>query len=77
MGPTLGPAVTVELHLEGQPVKALVDTRLPVTIVLIDCLLDVLAKNKKTDQTKEEWREGRERDSWHPHCQLTTMVVVR
>ena len=57
MGPTLGPAVTVELNLEGQPVKPLVDTGSPVTIVSIDCLLDVLAKNKKTNQTKEEWRE--------------------
>ena len=57
VGPTLGPVVTVELNLEGQPVKGLVDTGSPVTIVLIDCLLDVLVKNKKTDQTKEEWKE--------------------
>ena len=43
----------VELNLEGQPIKALVDTGSPVTIVSIDCLLDVLAKNRKTDQTKD------------------------
>ena len=46
----------MEVSLEGQPVKALVDTGSPVTIVSVDCLLDVLAKNRKTDQTKEEWR---------------------
>ena len=55
-GPTLGSAVSVKLSLEEQPVNALVDTGSPVTIVSIDCLLDVLAKNRKTDQTKE-WRE--------------------
>ena len=36
--------------------NALVDTGSPVTIVSIDCLLDVLAKNRRADQTKEEWR---------------------
>ena len=45
--------VSVKLILEGQPVKALVDTRSPVTIVPIDCLLDVLSKNHKTSQTNE------------------------
>ena len=60
-GPTLGSAVSVKLSLEEQPVNALVDTGSPVTIVSIDCLLDVLAKNHKTDQTKEEWREEEEK----------------
>ena len=31
-GPYLGPAVTVELSVEGQQVKTLVDTESPVTI---------------------------------------------
>ena len=56
-GPTLGAAVSVELKLEGQPVKALVDTRSPVTIVSTDCMLNVLAKNRKSGQAREEWRE--------------------
>ena len=42
-GPTLGPAVSVEPKLEGQPVKALVDTGSPITIVSVDCMLDVWA----------------------------------
>ena len=48
------------------------DTGSPVTIMSIDCLL---AKNWKTDQTKDEWRE--EVDSWHPLYRPTTMVVVK
>ena len=43
-GPTLGPTVLVNVLLEGHPVKALVDTGSPITIVSIECLLDVLAK---------------------------------
>ena len=56
-GPTLGPAVSVEPKLEGQPVKALEDTGSPITIVSVDCMLDVLAKNRRSGQAKEEWRE--------------------
>ena len=56
-GPSLGPAVSVELSVEGQPVKALVDTGSPVTIISIDCLLDILAKNQKAGQSKEEWKQ--------------------
>jgi len=36
--PALGPAFHVEVLLEGHPVKALVDTGSPVTIVSITCL---------------------------------------
>ena len=38
-GPTLGPTVLANVLLEGHPVKALVDTGSPITIVSIDCLL--------------------------------------
>ena len=43
-GPVLVPAISVELLLEGQLVNAVVDTGSPITIVSIDCLLDVLVK---------------------------------
>ena len=43
-GPILGPAISVEVLLEGHPVMALVDTGSPITIVSINCLLDILAK---------------------------------
>ena len=56
-GPSLGSAVTVELSVEGQQVKALVDTGIFVTIISIDCLLDILAKNRKAGQSKEEWKQ--------------------
>ena len=43
-GPVLGPAISIEILLEGQMVNALVNTGSPITIVSIDCLLDVLMK---------------------------------
>jgi len=42
--PVLGPTVYVDVFLEGQPVRALVDTEPPVTIASIDCILNVLEK---------------------------------
>ena len=53
----LGPAISVEPLLEGQPVNALVYTGSPITIVSIDCLLDVLAKLRTPNQTLEEWKQ--------------------
>ena len=42
----LGPTATTEVTLEGYPVKALVDTGSPNTIMSLDFLLQVLAKQK-------------------------------
>ena len=56
-GPVLGPAISVEILLEGQIVNALVDTGSPITIVFTDCLLDVLAKLRTPNQTLEEWKQ--------------------
>ena len=56
-GPVLGPAVSVELLLEGQMVNALVDTGSPITIASIDCLLDVFAKLRTPNQPLEEWQQ--------------------
>ena len=56
-GPTLGPTVLTNVLLEGHPVKALVDTESPITIVSIDCLLDILAKNRTDGQTVQDWKE--------------------
>ena len=53
-GPTLGPTVLVNVLLEGHPVKALVDTGSPITIASIECLLDVLAKNRMEGQTVQK-----------------------
>ena len=56
-GPTLGPTVLANVLLEGHPVKVLVDTGSPITIVSIDCLLDILAKNRTDGQTVQDWKE--------------------
>ena len=54
-GSVLGPAVSVEVLLEGQMVNALVDTGSPITIASIDCLLDVFEKLQTSNQTLEEY----------------------
>ena len=38
--------------------NALVDTGSPITIVSLDCLLDVLVKLRTPNQTLEEWKQG-------------------
>ena len=54
----LGPTVHTEVEIEGCPVKALVDTGSPATIVLLDCMLSVLAKGRCDNQTPEEWEDA-------------------
>ena len=54
--PVLGPTVYVDVFLEGQPVRALVDTEPPVTIASIDCILNVLEKLREPKQTIQEWK---------------------
>jgi len=53
-GPVLGPTLFVKVLLEGKPVKALVDTGSPITIVSIKYLLVILAKLRTPGQTVEE-----------------------
>lgn len=55
-GPALGPAVMVDILLERHPVKALVETGPPITIVSIDCLLEVLERKWVTGQTVQNWK---------------------
>ena len=55
--PVLGPTVYVEVLLEGQPVKALVDTGSPVTIASIDCILSILESLREPSQSPEEWKQ--------------------
>ena len=53
----LGPTLTTEVDVEGSPVKALVDTGSPSTLMSLDFLLKVLAKQRKTGETPQEWRD--------------------
>ena len=53
--PSLSPTISTDVLLEDKPVKALVDTGLPVTIVSIDCLLEILLNKRAVDQSPEDW----------------------
>ena len=52
-GPSLGPTLAVEVCVEGQPTKALLDTGSPVSIVSIEFLLHALL-NLNIERPKEE-----------------------
>ena len=55
IGPTLIPMIFADVLLKKkQPVKALVDTASPVTIVSIKFLLDVMEKLRTPGQSVEE-----------------------
>ena len=53
----LGPTVLVEMKINGVPVKALVDTGSPATIIALDWVLTVLAQERPPDQTPGEWKK--------------------
>ena len=53
--PALGPTISTKVVLEGKPMKALVDTGSPVTIVSIDSLLETLLVSCITEQSPEDW----------------------
>ena len=52
----LGPVVTAEIGVEGKIIEALLDTGSPVTIIQLEALLEILAKQHRPDQTVSEWR---------------------
>ena len=51
----LGPTLTSEVSLEGVPVKALLDTGSPISIVSLEVFLKACAQNRQSDVTPEEW----------------------
>ena len=52
---SLGPTLSAHVEFEGSPVKALLDTGSPVTIVSMRFLLQALAKQKPREQDSTEW----------------------
>ena len=52
----LGPVLTAEVSVEGEIIEALLDTGSPVTIIQLEALLEILAKQRHPDQTISEWR---------------------
>ena len=51
----LGPVLTVVVQMEGVPVRALIDTGSPATIVDLEFLVNALAKTRESDQSPPEW----------------------
>ena len=53
-GNSLGPTLSAHVEFEGSPVKALLDTGSPVTIVSMRFLLQALVKQKPREQDPTE-----------------------
>ena len=51
----VGPVLTVEVQMEGVPVRALIDTGSPATIIDLEFLVNALAKKHESDQSPPEW----------------------
>ena len=66
----LGPVLTSILEVEGEPVEALLDTGPPVTIISLEWLLQLLAKQRRKDQSPNEWKAEVEN-----RLEPTTMVL--
>ena len=53
----LGPILTAWINFEGTDTKAVIDTGSPVTIVSLEFAMEALAKQKKSDQTPDDWKK--------------------
>ena len=56
-GARLRPAVFATVGVNGVETKALVDTGSPATIISLDLVMTVLAKERKREVTPAQWRE--------------------
>ena len=52
----LGPSITADVELEGIPIKTLLDTGSPVTIVSLEFIIEALLKKRPQRQTIEDWK---------------------
>ena len=52
----LGSVLTSIVKVEGEPVEALLDTGSPVTIISLEWLLQVLARQRRKGQNPDEWK---------------------
>ena len=55
-GVRLGPTLKTQVLLEGEETTALLDTGSPVTIVSLEHLLQIFARNHEPGTTPEQWR---------------------
>lgn len=51
----LGPILTALIEVEGETIEALLDTGSPVTIIRLETLLQLLAKQRCSSETPAEW----------------------
>ena len=65
-----GPTLTSEVQFEWCLVKVLLDTGSPSTIVSLEFLLETLAKQKKPEETPQEWWARVEQKMEPPTIQL-------
>ena len=57
-GLQLGPTVMAQVNVEGRSIQALVDTGSPATIVALDTVVQILAAQKPTGCSVDEWKEN-------------------
>ena len=55
-GVRLGPTLKTQVLLQGEETTALLDTGSPVTIVSLEHLLQIFARNREPGTTPEQWR---------------------
>ena len=66
----LAPVSTAEVAVEWEIIEALLDTGSPVTIIQLEALLEILAKQCHPDQTISEWRTVTE-----SHLEPTPLIL--
>ena len=52
----LGLVLTSTMEVEGEPVESLLDTGSPVTVISLEWLLQVLARQRHKGQNPDEWK---------------------
>ena len=52
----LGPVIFTTIEVNGVPAKTLVDTGCPATIISLEFVVDVFAKNRSPQQTAAQWQ---------------------
>ena len=52
----LGPSVLAEIHVNGVPTTALIDTGSPATIISLDYVLSLMRGEREEGQSPEKWR---------------------
>ena len=68
----LGPVIFTTIEVNGVPAKTLVDTGSPATIISLEFVLDVFAKNRSPQQTAAQWQVETQKRFSEPNITLST-----